>query len=225
MTGVITRNPRESVGVLVATAATLTFFFNALFLQNGPHPAPIFATKPLPAAVSKPVPLAQAWVAPSRTLEAPARTRAQIVADIQRELSRRGFYDGAADGIWGAHTDAALRDFTQASGLTIGLEASEEMLRAISASKIRAAVKGTPPQEPARADSIAQMIAPAKRVLAIQRALSEYGYGQIRPTGVLGPDTQDAIKKFEGDHKMPITGQISDQLSRALAVMAGRPLD
>ena len=26
-------------------------------------------------------------------------------------------------------------------------------------------------------------------MLAVQRVLTEYGYGQIRPTGVIGPDT------------------------------------
>jgi peptidoglycan hydrolase-like protein with peptidoglycan-binding domain len=225
MAGVIARHPRESVGILVAAAAMLTIFINALFLQNGLHPAPIFATRLQPATVIKPVPLAQASVAPPYAVEASARTRAQIVTDIQFELSRRGFYDGAADGIWGAQTDAAARDFAQASGFKINVEASEEILRAIGASKIKTVAKSSTLQEPAWADQIAQLIAPTKRVLAIQRALAEYGYGQIRPTGVFGSDTQDAIKRFESDHKMPVTGQISDQLSRALAAMAGRPLE
>ena len=31
----------------------------------------------------------------------------------------------------------------------------------------------------------------------MQRALSEFGYGQIKPTGTLDPDTQRAIAEFE----------------------------
>ena len=43
----ISRHPREFVGVVMATVAIFAIFINALFLQNGPHPAPIFATRPL----------------------------------------------------------------------------------------------------------------------------------------------------------------------------------
>ena len=35
------------------------------------------------------------------------------------------------DGIWGAKTDAAARDFVQAAGLKINVEASEALLHAI----------------------------------------------------------------------------------------------
>ena len=66
-----------------------------------------------------------------------ARSQAQIVGDIQRELGRKGFYDGAADGIWGAKTDTAARDFLQAAGLKINAEASESLLHAIAAPRRR----------------------------------------------------------------------------------------
>src|SRR5579884_2335811 len=36
------RHRRELVAVALAVAAVLTIFVNALFLQHGPHPAPIF---------------------------------------------------------------------------------------------------------------------------------------------------------------------------------------
>ena len=62
-------------------------------------------------------------------------------------------------------------------------------------------------------------------MLAIQRALADFGYGQIKPTGVYDPATQAAIEKFERDRKLPVTGQISDQLVRELAAMTGRPLE
>ena len=76
-----------------------------------------------------------------------------------------------------------------------------------------------------RNDPIAELIAPSSRVLAVQRALADYGYGQIKPTGVAGPDTQAAIEKFERDHRLPVTGQVSDGLVRELSAMTGRPLE
>ena len=62
-------------------------------------------------------------------------------------------------------------------------------------------------------------------VAAVQRVLSEFGYGQIKPTGILDGGTSAAIEKFEREHKMPVTGLLSDRLVSELASMSGRPLD
>lgn len=207
----------------MATVAIFAIFINALFMQKGPHPAPIFATRPFLKQ--------EAVVVPPRTAAAPstlapdpaAQSRAQLISDIQRELFRRGFYDGAVDGIWGAKTDAATRDFIQAAGLKISPEANDSLLRAIVASKAQNTRAAAP--EAVRSDPIAELIAPSKRMLAIQRALADFGYGQIKPTGTYDPDTRTAIEKFERDHRLPVTGQISDRFVRELAAMTGRPLE
>jgi peptidoglycan hydrolase-like protein with peptidoglycan-binding domain len=59
----------------------------------------------------------------------------------------------------------------------------------------------------------------------VQRALTEYGYGQLKPSGTMGSDTQAAIQKFERERRMPVTGQVSDRLVRELAVVIGHPID
>jgi peptidoglycan hydrolase-like protein with peptidoglycan-binding domain len=64
-----------------------------------------------------------------------------------------------------------------------------------------------------------------RRVAAVQRALTEYGYGQLKATGTVGSDTQAAIQKFERARKIPVTGQMSDRLVRELAAMIGHPID
>jgi Putative peptidoglycan binding domain len=65
----------------------------------------------------------------------------------------------------------------------------------------------------------------AHRVAAVQRALAAYGYGQLQPTGTLGPETRAAIEHFEHERKMPVTGQISDRLVRELSAVIGHPVD
>ena len=65
----------------------------------------------------------------------------------------------------------------------------------------------------------------AHRVAAVQRALTEYGYGQLKATGTIGTDTQAAVQKFERERKMPVTGQISDRLVRELGTMIGHPIE
>lgn len=78
-----------------------------------------------------------------------------------------------------------------------------------------------------RDDPIANLIAPqpSPRVAAVQRALSEYGYGQIRPSGVLDEPTTSAIQKFEHEHKLPVTGRISDKLVSELTTLVGHSLN
>ena len=222
LAGAIGRHPREFVGILMAAVAVTAIFVNALFLQHGPHPSPIFATRT--AAVQEvPVALPHPRVVEPAAPVTVARSPVQIIGDIQRELNRKGYYDGAADGIWGAKTDAAARDFVQATGLKINADASESLLHAIVLSAPKA--KSTPAAAPVRNDPIAELIAPTKQILAIQRALTDFGYGQIKPTGVYDPATQAAIEKFERDRKLPVTGQISDQMVRELSAVTGRPLE
>jgi peptidoglycan hydrolase-like protein with peptidoglycan-binding domain len=62
-------------------------------------------------------------------------------------------------------------------------------------------------------------------VAAVQRALTEYGYGQLKPTGTIGADTQAAIQKFERERKLPVTGQLSERMVRELAVVIGHSVD
>jgi len=227
----IGRHPREFVAIVMGTIAIFAIFINALFLQKGPHPAPIFATRPFvaaePAAAAAPAAprvsmlprVVQPDAAPPVPVPAPAR--AQLVTDIQRELTRRGYYDGAADGVWGAKTDAAARDFAQAAGVTMNVEASDGFLRALTASRAKAERAPAPP----RNDPIAELLAPSKRTMAVQRALSEFGYGQIKATGTYDTATKAAIEKFERERRLPITGEMSDRVVRELAAMTGRPLE
>jgi peptidoglycan hydrolase-like protein with peptidoglycan-binding domain len=260
---------KDAIAALVAVAALSAVVANAAYLQSGPHPAPLFAAKPVPAApapksirvvgqeITGPAP--QAALPKSRPVEAALpkaelpktdapktdalkldaikaetakpeqptvpRPRNEVIADIQRELSRRGFYDGAADGVLGPKTNAAMRDFEQASGLRPGSEPNEVFLRALTRSPAKGGQRAAAPQTVA-ADPIAELIAPSsKRIFAVQRALTDFGYGQFRPNGTFGPETKHAIEQFERARKLPITGQISPRLMRELAVVTGRELD
>jgi len=83
------------------------------------------------------------------------------------------------------------------------------------------------PQAPAgrRNDPIGQLIGMSSRIVAVQKALTNYGYGQIKPTGVIDRPTSAAIARFEREHNMPVTGRVSDRLVSELAVLIGHPLD
>jgi Putative peptidoglycan binding domain len=91
----------------------------------------------------------------------------------------------------------------------------------------RPAVTTMAPQPVAvrRNDPIADLIGPSPRIAAVQRALSDYGYGQLRPSGTLDGPTSAAIEKFEREHRLPVTGRVSDRLLSQLAVLLGHPIE
>jgi peptidoglycan hydrolase-like protein with peptidoglycan-binding domain len=232
---------RDAVGFAVGAFATVIILINVLFMQSGSHPAPIF--KAADAAIKTPGPDTKpAAGAPVRWVEsipAPAppklaapspRTPGEIIIDIQRELSRRGYYDGALDGLYGPKTDAAIRDFEHASGLKPSTQPNEVLLQTIirSPSKAAKGVTGTTSKlRPlgAHNDNMIEPAVASQRVIALQRALAEFGYGQIKPSGIVDTDTQGAIERFERERKLPITGQVSDGVVRELAAATGRPLE
>jgi peptidoglycan hydrolase-like protein with peptidoglycan-binding domain len=199
-----------------------------------PTAKPVEATDhtPAPAVVPRPRPAdSAATPAPAKvTPPSGSRTPGEIIGDIQRELVRRGYYDGVVDGLYGPKTDAAIRDFEQAAGLKPSTEPNEALLQAMVRSSAKL-TKASPPSAaaarpiPGRAEVAVERPAPSKRVIALQRALAEYGYGQIRASGVIDAETQSAIEKFERERKLPITGQASDRVMRELAAMTGRPLE
>ena len=221
------RSPLDAVALFVALIAVGAILINALYRQPGPHPAPIFAVKPRPVAtepaeVVPPMPRGRPAPMIAKP-EAVARSRVDITTDIQRELSRRGLYDGPVDGVTGPKTDAAIRDFEVSAKLKATGDPTEEVLRAIQRAPLR--TEAAVPRPTARPDPIADLIAPGPRVIAVQRALNDFGYGPVKATGVYGTETIAAIQKFERDRKLPVTGQISPRLMRELAALTGRPLE
>jgi hypothetical protein len=146
----IARRPREFVGMLMATVATGWIFTNALFLQKGPHPAPIFAA-PKPAvqtAVPVPPPRMQA---PSERMRAqpasvrhvePVRANDPIAAllaptprliAVQQALADFAYGPVIPTGVYDPQTRAAVERFEKARGLPIDGQISERFLRELAA--------------------------------------------------------------------------------------------
>jgi peptidoglycan hydrolase-like protein with peptidoglycan-binding domain len=128
--------------------------------------------------------------------------------------------------VYGAKTDAAIREFEHAAGLKASVDPDEALLRAITHSAVLAPPVPTPATSAnAKRVNATSAAAPSKRVVAVQRALADFGYGQLAPSGVADPATKTAIERFERERKLPVTGQVSDRVVRELAAMTGRPLE
>jgi len=173
---VLLHSPKDTVAAAAALAAVVAIMTNALFLQAGRHPSPMFGTAFIsPAPISAPLP---------RVRPPEADPRPSEVSTVETPAP------------------APVKAATPPS----------------SASRAPAAAAAH------RADPVGDLINSTRRIAAVQRALTDYGYGQLKPTGVLGTDTQAAIQKFEKDRKLPITGQITDRLIKDIVVLTGRPI-
>jgi peptidoglycan hydrolase-like protein with peptidoglycan-binding domain len=54
------------------------------------------------------------------------------------------------------------------------------------------------------------------RMTAIQRALNDIGYGPVAETGVADDATSDAIRRFELDNGLPLTGRPEERVVNRL---------
>jgi peptidoglycan hydrolase-like protein with peptidoglycan-binding domain len=75
------------------------------------------------------------------------------------------------------------------------------------AAPVAAAPKVTAPPAPSDA-----AVAAARRTISVQNALNQSGYGPVPSDGMLNDETVNAIRRFELDNGMAITGRISDPL-------------
>jgi Putative peptidoglycan binding domain len=189
---ILLHSPKDVVAGAFAFAAVIAVIANALFLQAGHHPSPMFGSVfAMPSASQLPRP---------RPFDADVAAFEAKPAEIKPPESKPPESKPA--------------------------DPLANMLKATSAPQTASSNLLRPPAPiPAssRADTIAS--SGSRRVAAVQRALTEYGYGQLKPTGTVGSDTQAAIQKFERERRIPVTGQMSDRLVRELIAMIGHPID
>jgi hypothetical protein len=191
---ILLRSPKDVVAGAFAFAAVIAIIVNALFLQAGRHPSPMFGSvAAMPAAA----------LAPASPLPRPRPVEADASLFEPRIAETKPAEPKAADPL------ASLVKATSTPAVP-----PSNILRP------PAPVPASP-----RNETIASPSPGSRRVAPVQRALTEYGYGQLKPTGTVGSDTQAAIQKFERERKLPVTGQMSDRLVRELIAATGRPIE
>jgi peptidoglycan hydrolase-like protein with peptidoglycan-binding domain len=263
--GVIGRNPSVAGG----TAAFLVIFSfvaaNALWYQPGAHPHPFLRTRdPLfPNALGGHPAIEEhmgevttfkierqdeADAAPTTNATPPlavgGQQPSQLVIDIQKELVRRGLYNGAPDGVIGPRTSAAILFFEETVDMPQKGDATPAVLAAL---KTDAVGPSTIPAEKPREDvtskaaaedpvaaairsaekSIKTAPTPAKQlpsaelmsvdlVLKIQKGLSNMAYANVGVDGVAGEQTRTAIRHFQKHYNLPENGEPSEAVLKKL---------
>jgi hypothetical protein len=195
-------SPKDTVAGLIAFAAVSTIITNAVFLQTGPHPAPMFGSV---------VHMQQANLA-TVTLPRPRPAEADA-APSEPHLAEPKANEKASE---------------KANELRLPDSKGNDPLGNLVKATVAPPATTPPPagnvlRPPAPIPAV--QITGSRKVAAVQRALTEYGYGQLKATGTIGADTQAAIMKFERDRRLPVTGQVSERLVHELNAMIGHSID
>src|SRR5690606_32105058 len=121
--GQFARSPMASTGLILASGLVLMAATNAMFFQEGRHPAPLFVSGSTAASVDIPEPIRPVVVEPQAIPERPAADLAaavpepaepvavaletptpaignQDIADLQEKLRVLGLFNGDVDGYY-----------------------------------------------------------------------------------------------------------------------------
>lgn len=193
---IVLHSPKDTFAAALAVAAVIAILINALLLQAGHHPSPMFGK-------TTAVPLA----APSETAALLSTSPLPRPRPSEAAISR---------------AEAAVPDTGPAVTKSTDTPPST---KPVAASRAPAAKHASAQPAAAHHDPLGDLITSTRRTANVQRALTKYGYGQLKPSGNVGSDTQAAIQKFERERKLPVTGKVSDRLVRELSAVTGQAID
>ena len=131
--------------------------------------------------------------------------RAYIIG-LQEELQAHGYKPGSVDGVLGARTKQAIRQYQRDAGLQVNGVASKELLdhMKFALPKVNARTGGA--EGPSR-----------ELVNEVQRGLAERGYYTGALDGLIGPATREAVRRFQADAGLPVTGIVDQRLAGELS--------
>jgi hypothetical protein len=122
------------------------------------------------------------------------------VASAQQRLKDDGYYSGAVDGVPGPNTVAALRAYQRDHRLSVTGRLDSPTVRSLL-SETRTASAPTPPVD----------------VRTAQRELRERGFYSGPIDGVLGTATEAALRAYQRDRGLTVTGRLDPPTIRSLS--------
>jgi peptidoglycan hydrolase-like protein with peptidoglycan-binding domain len=260
--GVIGRNPSVAGGTIAFVVIFSFVAANALWYQPGAHPHPIFRTRdpgapyaigfrlqaePQSDVTTFRIERPDDAAATTQTTPRPAvasQQPSQLVMEIQKELIRRGLYNGNADGVIGPRTSAAILFFEETVGMAQSGDATPDVLAALRTDAIGpSTIPAEKPREDvtskaAEEDPVAAAIRSAEKtvktapaspkqipssevtnvdlVLKIQKGLVNMAYANVGVDGVAGEQTRAAIRHFQKHYNLPENGEPSEAVLKKL---------
>ena len=170
---------------------------------TSPGPA---AEQPADEGVLPPAPLGQSDDA----------NRAELTKGIQRELGNIRYEPGQPDGVLGMVTRAAIFAYEYDNGLVLTGEPSEQLLSQL--------ILGSSSMSPSAARPGKTMTADGESLVrSVKQQLATLGYQTGVPGSAMTPEFARAVREFETDQKLKVTGRISGPLMSRLIRLQGEP--
>jgi peptidoglycan hydrolase-like protein with peptidoglycan-binding domain len=117
------------------------------------------------------------------------QTASKLVWAVEGELSRRGYQTGPVDGTMDQQTAAAIRDYEDDAGLTVTGKVNDDLVNSLESSNARNVT--------------------AKDIREIERRLNRRGYAVGTVDGIADAKTAAAIKSYQNDAGLTVTGRPS----------------
>lgn len=137
-----------------------------------------------------------------------AAAYSQVVQNVQYSLNQAGFNAGPVDGLMGSRTRSAIESYQRTNGLLVTGQPSQSLLDHISASAMT--------QQPVPQSTTVS----GQTIVDIQSALRERGYNISAINGRMNEETSAAIRAYQGNSNLKITGQATDDLLANLRYQA-----
>ena len=152
------------------------------------------------------------------TTSSATKTSDKDVAALQQLLAKRGFYNGAIDGVKGAQTNAAIASAQKNYGLTVDGIAGAQTLAALQTD-----AKPSVSPSPTASNQATNTVTPAidGGVANLQNLLTDRGFYNGPITGFLGTRTRDAIIAAQKAYGLTADGVAGARTMAALE--AGAP--
>ena len=117
---------------------------------------------------------------------------AELALKVEDELQRHGYTVGQVDGVIDQRTRDAIRAYQADAGLAITGRADEDLLAHLQTSDVKSL--------------------PTSAIVEIQWLLNRLGYLSAENDGVMGPKSAAAIRRYQGDRGLAVTGVPSIEL-------------
>jgi peptidoglycan hydrolase-like protein with peptidoglycan-binding domain len=201
------RQPRLSVSagavLIAAVLLSATISYNALWRQALHGPMSLVAG--LPSAA----PAGEGSTRVVVDLDEPQPTTVTlrydpVVEQVQRELAASGIYNGPIDGVAGKRTQLAIIAYQRMNQLDETGAANPALIDHIQLTRQFAEAADTTASLPADGAS--------DSIRSVQLRLGELGYDPGVIDGELGAQTQIAIRHFQQDRGLTVTGSLSEGL-------------
>lgn len=155
----------------------------------------------------------------------PSNAYSKETAVLQEALKELGFYSGAADGVFGATTESALKAFQKKNGIKQDGIASPEIQEFILEKRpLNAAGKKTNVKILPLIDGVDLVQGDrGEQVARLQHQLIQLNLYTGQPTGVFDSATYKAVKAFQKEHNLYVDGKVGSKTRQLLDILAKTP--